>query len=74
MTTRNAAMTTGELAALGSVTAAALSVTAAGLVVWLLLARPLDVVDAVRGHDLGGLAQLVFATLQDLLMRLIELL
>ena len=68
MTTRNAAMTAAaELAALGSVTAAA-------LVVWLLLARPLDVVNAVSGHELSGLARLVFTTLQDLLMRLLELL
>ena len=67
MTTRNAATTAAELAALGSA-------TAAGLVVWLLLARPLDVVDAVSGHQLGGLARLVFSTLQDLLMRLLELL
>jgi hypothetical protein len=70
MTTRNmAAMTTAaEVAALGSA-------TAAGLVVWLLLARPLDVVDAVSGHhELGGLARLVFTTIQDLLMRLLELL
>ena len=56
MTTRNAAMTTtAGLTALGSATAAA-------LVVWLLLARPLDVVDAVSGHELGGLARLVFTT------------
>jgi len=69
MTTRNAAMTTtaGLTALLGSATAAA-------LVVWLLLARPLDVVDAVSGNELGGLARLVFTTLQDLLMRLLELL
>ena len=68
MTTRNIAMTAAaELAALGSVTTAA-------LVVWLLLARPLDVVDAVSGHQLGGLARLVFTTLQDLLMRLLDLL
>ena len=68
MTTSNAAMTTtAALTALGSATAAA-------LVVWLLFARPLDVVDAVSGHDLGGLARLVFTTLQDLLMRLLELL
>lgn len=66
MTTRNAAMTAAaELAALGSATVAA-------LVVWLLLARPLDVVDAVTGHELSGLARLVFMTLQDLLMRLLE--
>ena len=68
MTTRNAAMTTtAGLTALGSGTVAA-------LVVWLLLARPLDVVDAVSGNELGGLAWLVFTTLQDLLMRLLELL
>ena len=68
MTTRNAAMTTtASLTAMGSVTAAA-------LVIWLLLARPLDVVDAVSGNELGGLARLGFATLQDLLMRLLELL
>ena len=68
MTTRNIAMTAaGEVAALGSVTVAA-------LVVWLLLARPLDVVNAVSGHELSGLARLVFTTLQDLLMRLLELL
>jgi hypothetical protein len=68
MTTRNAAMTAAaELMALASVTTAA-------LVVWLLLARPLDVVNAVSGHELSGLAQLVFTTLQDLLMRVLELL
>jgi len=68
MTTRNAAMTAAaELMALGSVTTAA-------LVVWLLLARPLDVVNAVSGHELSGLAQLVFTTIQDFLMRLLELL
>ena len=67
MTTRNAAVTAVELTALGSATAAA-------LVVWLLLARPLDVVDAVSAHELGGLARLAFTTLQDLLMRLLELL
>ena len=61
MTTRNRATTAAaELAALGSATTAA-------LVVWLLLARPLDVVDAVTGHELSGLARLVFTTLQDLL-------
>jgi hypothetical protein len=64
----NTAMTAAaELAALGSVTAAA-------IVVWLLLARPLDVVDAVSGHQLAGLARLAFTTLQELLTRLLELL
>jgi hypothetical protein len=64
----NAAMTAAaELAALGSATTAA-------IVVWLLLARPLDVVDAVSGHELAGLARLAFTTLQDLLMRLLEML
>jgi hypothetical protein len=67
MTTRNAAVTVAELAALGSATVAA-------LVVWLLLARPLDVVDAVSVHEVGGLVRLVLTTLQDLLMRLLELL
>jgi len=46
----------------------------AALLVWLLLARPLDVVGAVSGHELGGLARLAFSTLQDLLMRLLDLL
>ena len=67
MMTRNFAITAAELAALGSA-------TTAGLVVWLLLARPLDVVTAVGGHDLSGLARLVFTTLQGLLMQLLELL
>jgi hypothetical protein len=67
MTTRNAAMTAAGLAAFGSATMAA-------LVIWLLLARPLDVVDAVSGHELGGLARLAFSTLQDLLWRLLDLL
>jgi hypothetical protein len=67
MTTRNAAVTAAELTAVGSATAAA-------LVLWLVLARPLDVVNAVNGHELSGLARLVFSTLQDLLMRLLELL
>jgi hypothetical protein len=67
MMTRDAATTAAEVMALGSATAAA-------LVVWLLLARPLDVVTAVSGHELSGLARLVVMTLQDLLMRLLELL
>lgn len=67
MMTRNAAATAAELMALASVSAAA-------LVVWLLLARPLDVVDAVGSHELGGLAQLLFTTIQGVLMRLLELL
>ena len=66
-TTRNAAMTAAGLAAFGSATAAA-------TVIWLLLARPLDVVDAVSVNDVGGLARLAFSTLQDLLMRLLDLL
>jgi hypothetical protein len=56
-----------ELTALGSATVAA-------LVVWLMLTRPLEVVDAVSVDRLGGLARLALATLQDLLMRLLELL
>lgn len=60
-------MTTAGLAALGSATAAT-------LVLWLLLARPLDVVDAASGHQLAGLAELAFTTLRDLLVRLLELL
>ena len=40
----------------------------------MLLARPLDVVDAVGSHELGGLAQLLFTTIQGVLMRLLELL
>lgn len=67
MMTRNAAATAAELMALASVSAAA-------LVVWLLLARPLDVVNAVSSHELTGLARLAFTTFQDLLMRLLELL
>ncbi len=65
--TRNAAVTAAEVAALGSATAAA-------IVVWLLLARPLEVVDAVSSQELAGLARLAFTTLQGLLMRLLELL
>ena len=67
MTTRNAAMTAAGLAAFSSATMAA-------LVIWLLLARPFDVVDAVSGHELGGLARLAFSTLQYLLWRLLDLL
>ena len=62
-----AATTVGELTALGSATAAL-------LIVWLLLARPLDVVDAMSTHELGGLARLAFSTLQDLVLRLLDLL
>jgi hypothetical protein len=67
MTTRNAAMTMAGVAAMGSATVAT-------LLLWLLLARPLDVVDAANGHQLAGLAELAFTTLRDLLMRLLELL
>ena len=65
--TRNAAMTAAGLAAIGSAMTAA-------TVIWLLLARPIEVVDAVRGHELEGLAMLAFSTLQDLVMRLLNLL
>jgi hypothetical protein len=67
MTTQKAAMTAAGLAAFGSA-------TMASMVIWLLLARPLDLVDAVSGHDLGGLTRLAFSTLQDLLLRLLDLL
>lgn len=60
-------MTAAGLAAFGSATAAA-------LIIWLLLARPLDVVDALSGRALAGLVRLAFAMLQDLSMRLLELL
>lgn len=66
-TARNAMTTAAELMAVGSATAAA-------VVVWLLLARPLEIVDAVRGDQLGGIARLALATLRDLLMRLLDLL
>jgi hypothetical protein len=67
MTTRNAAMAAAGWAAAGS------AMTAAFLI-WLLLARPLAVVDAVSGNDLAGLATLAFTTLQNLLLRILELL
>ena len=66
-TTRNAAMTAAGLAAFGSAMMAA-------LVIWLLLARPIDVVDAVSGHEMGGLVRLAFTALSDILMRLLDLL
>jgi hypothetical protein len=67
MTTRNAAVTAAGWAGVSSATAAA-------LVIWLLLMRPLDVADAVGGHDLAGLALLAFETLRDLTFRLLNLL
>jgi hypothetical protein len=67
MMTRNAAMTAAELMAVASA-------TAAGVVVWLVLARPLEVMDAARGLELAGLALLAFTSLQDLLMRFLVLL
>jgi hypothetical protein len=67
MATRNAAMTAAGVAAMGSATTAA-------LMIWLLLARPIEVVDAVQGHELGGLARLAFSTLQGLVMSLLNLL
>jgi hypothetical protein len=67
MMMRNTAVTMAALAALGSAAVAA-------LVVQLLLARPLDVVNAVSSHDAGGLVLLVVATLQDLLIGILELL
>jgi hypothetical protein len=66
-TTRNAAMTAAGLAAFGSAMTAA-------LLIWLLLARPIDVVDAVSGHEMGGLARLAFTALRDILLRLLDLL
>ena len=66
-TTRNAAMTAVGFAGFGSATAAA-------LVIWLLLARPLDVVDAVSAHEMGGLVRLAFTTLRDILLQILDLL
>ena len=66
-TTRNAAMTAVGLAGFGSAMASA-------LVIWLLLARPLDVVDAVSAHEMGGLARLAFTTLRDILLQILDLL
>jgi len=66
MTTRNAAMMAAGWAALGSATVAA-------LVIWLVLARPVDLVDAARGNDVAGLVTLAFETVSGLLMRLLEL-
>jgi hypothetical protein len=66
-TARNAAMTAAGLAAFGSAMAAT-------LLIWLLLARPFDVADAVSGHEIGGLVRLAFTTLQDLLLRFLNLL
>jgi hypothetical protein len=67
MTARNAAMMAAGSAALGSATVAT-------LVIWLVLARPQDVVDAARGNDVAGLVTLAIETLQGLVMRLLELL
>jgi hypothetical protein len=46
----------------------------ASLVIWLLLLRPLDVVDAARGDHVPGVARLVMATFVDILQYLLELL
>ena len=64
---RNAAMTAAGLAAMGSAMTAA-------LMIWLLLTRPIEAIAAVRGHELEGLAMLVFSTLQGLVMRLLDVL
>jgi hypothetical protein len=67
MRARNAAMMAAGWAALGSATVSA-------LVIWLVLARPQDVVDAARGNDVAGLVTLAFETVRGLLTRLLELL
>src|SRR5688572_18055835 len=46
----------------------------AGLVIWLLLMRPQNLVDAASGHHVAGLARLVMATFMDILWHLLELL
>ena len=46
----------------------------AGLVIWLLLMRPQNLVDAASGHHVAGLARLVMATFLDILRHLLELL
>jgi hypothetical protein len=46
----------------------------AALLIWLVLARPVEVVNAVDGHELAGLAHLALTTVRDLLLRLLELL
>lgn len=64
---RNTAMAAAGSAAIAS------SLTAA-LVIWLLLMRPLDLVDAARGHEVAGLTKLVATTLYDMLLQLLNLL
>ena len=54
--------------------AAVASSIVAGLVIWLLLLRPLDLVDAARGHHVPGLARLVMSTFVDIMQYLLELL
>jgi hypothetical protein len=54
--------------------AAVASSTAAGVVIWLLLTRPLDLVDAARGHEVAGFAKLAVTMLYEMLLRLLDLL
>ena len=67
MTGRTAAMMAAGWAAAGSA-------LTASMVVWLLLMRPIDLVDAANRDDIAGLAKLAAATLYDMLLRLLALL
>ena len=64
----------GRNTATAAGSAAIVSSLVAGLVIWLLLMRPLDLVDAASRHHVAGLAQLVVATVSDILRHLPELL
>jgi hypothetical protein len=66
MTRRSVAMM-----AAGSATVA--SSTAAALLIWLLLTRPFDLVNA-SGHDVDGFVNLAAATLYEMLRRIPEFL
>jgi hypothetical protein len=63
---RNAATAAGSAAIVSSLVAA--------LVIWLLLMRPLDLVDAASRHHVAGLAHLVVATICDAVRHFCDLL
>ena len=67
MTGRSAAMMAAGWAAAGSA-------LTASMVVWLLLMRPFDLVDAANRDDISWLVRLAAATLYDMLLRLLDLL
>ena len=67
-------MTGRDAAMMAAGSAVLVSSTVAMMIIWMLLARPVDLVNAANGQDVAGFVQLAAATLYDMLLRFLDIL